>query len=662
MLAYCFADDDPVKQWVPAEGQEMPAEVEDAILDDRIIKYAWNKPFEWQIWKNTLGIETPHASWRDPMVMAMTCSLPGGLDKAGAVLDLPEDLLKLDGGKRLMRWFSMLRKATKTKPVHRVYWYERPADWLEYLDYNRRDVEAERAAYLRLRKYDLPQHEWDLWVEDQEINERGIPVNLGMAHNAIEARDALVGDRMEQMKEITGLENPNSGAQLLPWLRKNGYPFADLKKGHVRRALASLNDLESPLAVVLGLRLEVSRASTKKFDALAAHTDEDGRMRYCLQFAGAKRTWRWGGRVFQPQNLASPENYLSGLEVETTPKGFKRIVGGSQIMSAEHVEKLSAEALDLIYTNPMDVLSSAVRPVVQAPDGYVFIDADLNAIENRILGWMANDEKILSVFREGRDPYLDFGSKLFRIPYEVLLAEYKAGDKRKRTTSKPGVLGCGYRLAAGKEYEDHQTGEIEATGLLGYAWNMGVRLTPEESERSVSVWRDTYEDAVRYWAEIEAAAKRCILRKKETEAGPVRFDRKGPFMRMILPSERALHYVRPKVQEWLMPWGKYKKTITYEQENDRSQWDTVSTHSGKLTENGDQAIARDVLAHGMRLARKVGIPIVMHVHDQLVGLVKEDDAEKSLRHLIGCMEVVPEWAKGLPLAAEGHISKWFVKS
>lgn len=668
MLAHA-TNNGPVKQWVPVEGQEMPAEVEDALLDDRIMKYAWNKPFEWAIWKHVLGVETPHRSWRDPMVLALSCSLPGKLEKAGPIVGLDDRYLK-KSGTRLINWFSKLRPATKTLPERRVHWHQKYDLWKEYLEYNRFDVKAERKIYLNLSPYDLPDHEWELWAIDQEINTRGIPVNMDMVMNACRVRDDIIDDRMERMRRITGLENPNSGDQLLPWLQQEGYIFDDLKAGHIRRSLTLLDEAVTSgnshpeeikrLWDVLELRAEVSKSSTKKFDALAKMTDDDGRLRNAHQFAGAGRTWRWGGRGFQPQNLAKPDKALEDLDWQKTENGYEQVVGGVQINAAKAVATMDAETLELLYPKPMDVLSGAVRTVVQAPDGYVFVDADLKAIENVGLGWVSGDKKILGVFEKNKDPYIDFATYLYEKPYAELFAEYKEGNKGKRTIAKPGVLGCGYMLSAGKQYEDRKTGEIEATGLLGYAKNMYVDLTPEQAELSVSVWRETYADAVQFWWDIQDAAMKCVRTGKPTQMEHIGFDRKGPFLRMNLPSERSLHYVRPRLEQWMMPWGKYKMSLTYEQV-EQYQWGRVSTHPGKLTENAVQAIARDLLAHGMKLATERGLKIVMHVHDQIIVLCKEDEAEEALKILMECMGARPSWAKNIPMAAAGHISKWFVK-
>lgn len=655
------------KQWIPAEGEPLPRDLKEALEDPHVIKWAWNAPFEINITRNVLKIDTPLTSWRDTMVLALTCSLPGKLEKAGPVVDLDEDKQKAGKGRRLMKKFSEPRKPTKTKPNTRVYWHEAYSDWLEYLDYNEQDETAERAIYHRLKAYMPPDHEWELWHLDQRINEAGIPINMRMVRNAITIYETTLKDKLAEMSDLTGLDNANSGPQLLPWLQENGYPFTDLKKGHITRAIerrreelgigdedAQIRHNGGPSLAedddylrVLELRAETSRTSPKKFHALRRAVDpQEWVLRYAFQFAGAARTWRWGGRLFQPQNLPRP---IKKLE--------KRLP-----LHAKNVEILDPESFHLLYDKPMDVLASTIRPAAQAPDGYLFIDADLNAIENRVLGWLAGCEKILRVFRLGRDPYIDFATYLFGLPYDVLYAEYKGGDSSKRTISKPGVLGCGYMLGPGEERVNFKTGEKEATGLLGYAWNMQVtEFTQEQSKLSVDTFRREFEEVKDYWYGIERAAKKCIRTGRRVDFGHIYFDRKGPFMRMGLPSGRHLHYCRPRIEDVKAPWGEIKPTITYESQNDRKQWVRETTHPGKLTENADQAISRDLLAHGMRLADRRGLDLRIHVHDQLVGLVPEDEAEAKLKVLIECMEEQPRWAKDLPLGSNGFISKVFMK-
>lgn len=656
MTAYAF-NDDPVRQWVPAEGEEMPEDLEYALNSDEYLKFAWNKPFEWHIWKHVYGLEIRHTMWRDPMIMAYYCSLPGKLEKAGDIVGIPEDKKKQLRGKALIRRFCKPRKPTKHKPWTRETYEHSPGEWNDFKDYNVNDVEAERAIYHKLKPYDLPAWEWMIWALDQKINQAGIPINMDMVNNAVDIYEYVFSKRMERLKELTGLANPNSGAQMLPWLKEHGYVFDDLVKGHVKRGLEMADealkeclpnedtaDLDL-LVEVLTLKGEISAASPKKYYALQRATGPDGLLRNCFQFGGAQRTLRWAGRIFQPQNLPRPEKWMEkGIAIHTAA-----------------VSDLDGESIELLYDKPMDLLKSTIRPTAQAPEGELLVDADLSAIENRVLGWMASDAKILEVFANDRDPYVDFATYMYKQPYAKLIAEYKAGDSVKRTVAKPGVLGCGYMLGAGEEKENKKTGEIEATGLLGYAWNMNVKLTMEESKHSVSVWRETFSDVKEFWYEIERAAKRCVRTGKPVTCRMLVFDMKGPFLRMRLPSGRHLHYFAPRIEPKRTPWGEMRDNLTYRGLNTVGQWSRISTHPGKLTENADQAIARDLLAHGMLVANRRGIDLRLHVHDQLVGLVARKKAERALEVLIDSMCEVPVWAKGLPMGAAGFISPIFIK-
>lgn len=687
MCAY-GVNNNEIQQWVPAEGEAMPAELDEMLADPHAIKFAWNKPFEWSIWANVLKRFIPHSEWRDPMVLCYSLSLPGKLEKAGEVVDLPEDARKMKRGKLLIRKFCSPRKPTKTNPSTRLFWYDDPADWEEFKLYNRTDVEAERGIYARTKKFDMPSWEWDLWVIDQEINQAGIPFNMNMVNNAITIYEELVGDALEEMRLLTGLANPNSGSQLLPWLVERGYPFEDLKKGHVERgrlrcveqlaeadigpgeqqAILDLfldaardgreyipNREDAGLVVierVLALRLRAAKASPKKYYSLNECVDQSGEipvLRNAFQFAGAGRTWRWSGRMFQAQNLPRPATKFLEKNIH---------------MAARHVEELSAPALAALWDDPFDVLTSCIRPTAQAPEGYVFVDADLNAIENRVLGWIAKCSKILRVFELNRDPYIDFGTYLFGGTYDQLWEEYKVGgNSTKRTISKPGVLGCGYMLSAGEIRVNRQTGEEEATGLLGYAWDMGIReFTQEQAKLSVDTFRREYSEVKDFWYAIERAAKKCVRTGRPTEINMIRFEMRHPFLCMVLPSGRALHYCRPRLEDVRAPWGDMKETLTYEGLNDKKQWLRLPTHPGKLTENADQAISRDLLGHGMKTAkREYGIDVRIHVHDQLVGLSKEDEAEETLKNLQEAMGRRPKWAAGLPLGSAGFISKIFIK-
>lgn len=655
MAAYKFSGGD-MQQWIPAEGEVIPAEFEDGLQDPEIEKWAWNASFEMNLTKHTLGIPVDVVQWRDTMVLAHYLSMPGKLEKVGEIVKLPEEQRKMGRGKALMRKFSFPRKPTKANPKTRLLWSDAFEDWQEYLLYNRNDVEAETAIYHKLERFLPPLEFWEEWHLDQEVNAAGLPINMQMVTNAVRVYTQALNKGQERMNEVTGLANANSGPQLLPWLKEQGYPFNDLKAGHIKRAKERLEDsFTTDFAAihenrdfyeVLSLRQELSRTSIKKFEALLRAVDRDGMLRYVLQFYGAQRTGRWAGRIFQPQNLPRPERMF-----EARPDFW-----------AEVVEILDLEAFEIVGINLFDLLASVLRPAAQAPKGYLFIDADLNAIENRVLGWLARCKKILDVFEQGRDPYVDFATYLFKEPYEKLFAEYKAGDKSKRTTAKPGVLGCGYMLGAGQEFENHITGEIEATGLLGYAWNMGVRsFTQEQSALSVETFRREFEEVKDLWYDLERAMRKCIGTGRKTECDRIRFEMDGRVCKMILPNDRPLHYIEPRIEMRKTPWGEKRETITYMGLNEKKQWVRIQTHPGKVTENADQAISRDLLVHGMKLARRRGIDIRLHVHDQIVGLSPEDKAEEQLKVLIECMEERPKWGLDLPLGSNGTVTRVFAK-
>lgn len=674
-------NDSPVAQWIPAQGQKMPRELDEILRDPNCVKFAWNKPFEWAIWQHVLDRFIPHAEWKDPMVLAFSLSLPGKLEKVGEIIGLPEDKRKIARGKALIRKFCVPVKPTKKHPHTRWYWHDAPEDWQEFLEYNRNDVEAERASYQILKRWDMPPEEWEMWVLDQEINQAGIPINMNMVENGIHIYEHIMDETMTELRDITGLTNPNSQQQILGWLQDKGYPFEDVKAGHLKiyrqRLLDHLegqgidedqqqeilfeSDPDSPkddldtdvfLKRVIELRLIGAKSSPKKYyalkDACDASDPDNVVIRNCFQFAGAGRTWRWSGRLYQAQNLPKPAT----KELEKDIKFVAHIV-----------EHLSAPAITAFYPEVMDVLTTAVRPCAQAPDGYVFVGVDLNAIENRVLGWIAKCRKILEVFYAKRDPYISFATYLFGGSYDELLAEYKGGDGFKRTIAKPGTLGCGYMLSAGKTWLNEDTGEDEADGLLGYAWNMGIKeFTHKQSELSVKTFRSEFDEVVDFWYDLEKAFRKCVNTGRSTEHHMIRFERDGVFVKMILPSGRPLYYCRPRVEDRMKPWGKIGPTLTYEGMGDNRNWGRITTHPGKVTENADQAIARDIFVNGMKIARyEYGIQTRIHVHDEIVATVREDVAEQKLKQLEEAMSRDIWWAPGLPLGAKGSINKLFVK-
>lgn len=659
MAAYNF-NHGPIQQWIPAEGQPIPKQLKEALVDPEVRKWAWNAKFEMDITEQHVG-PVDIRQWRCTMIQAMHCSLPGKLEKAGPILGLPMDQQKDRRGKALMRKFSMPRKPTKANPNSRLYWSDDLQEWESYLEYNRSDVLAEGGIWRRLKPYMMSEDEWELFRIDHEINRAGLPINLSMVRNAIKIYEHALKTGIQEMQDLTGLANPNSLTQLLPWLQDQGYMFDDCKGGHIETAKSYFekppehwsedqwqdyraNDI---LRSVLDLRLETSRTSIKKYYALERATDTDGMLRHVLQMNGAPRTGRYAGRIYQPQNLPRPE------------KRFETY----QDVLADGIEHLDHDSLKLIHGNVFDVLASGLRPSAQAPEGKIFVDADLSAIENRVLGWISGCDKILEVFRKGLDPYISFATYLYEKPYEELWHEYKVLKKsEKRTIAKPGTLGCGYGMGAGDEFVNNKTGEVEASGLLGYAWGMNIlEFTKADAKHSVDTFRREFVEVKKYWYDLERAARKCIRTGRPTQHGVVGFEMKGPFMLMILPSGRPLYYLRPRLEEHKTPWGEMKVQITYEGLNDKKQWVRMNTTPGKLTENADQAISRDLLVHGIKLAKKEGIDVRLHVHDQILGLVAEDGAEAKLDLLKQCMEDQPKWAPGLPLGSAGLVTKVFIK-
>ncbi len=701
MYAWAFGNE-RVEQWVPAEGQKRPKILTDAILDPELQKRAWNAAFEKNILRYVMREDVFEEEWECTQTMAMTCSLPAKLEQAGPVLDLSDDKKKDARCKKLIKLFCNPQTPTKNqiegrarKPfIRNPNYVSHPEEWEEFKHYNRQDVVAERSIFRIIRKWNLPEHEWEMWRLDQEINRDGVPVNMDVVRLAIAYTEHAREQRYKRIKKLTGVDNPRAPAQLLEWLKDRGYRFDDMKKGHVERAAAD-EDLDDEVREVLTLRAEVAKTSPDKFKAIeraAEFINDEWVVRGAFKFAGAQRTWRWSGSLFQPQNLPRPSPDLEGKEQSVV----------------DNILRLSPKSLDLIYDKPMDMLATAIRPSIQAPgpsrrspEGCILGGMDLNAIENRVLGYLANDQKILDVFRNNRDPYIDFAGYMFETSYDTEWLRYEPeGPKGKhnkdhRTTAKPGVLGCGYMLSAGEQRENEQTGEIEATGLLGYAWEMGIKgFTLEQSELSVEVWRDTYEDAVQYWWDIMDAAKDCLRTGKEHWARHVSFDRSGPMMRMHLPSGRCLHYVRPRIEETEQVWCDFKlkflplhmckepnkkktrvkSNITYEGLNPRKQWARLHTHPGKLTENADQAISRDLIAEGMkRFRRRVSRAVArirIHVHDEIVVCIDIAAAkrefgspERVLEILKECMSEPMPWAseKDLPLGAAGTLGKIWIK-
>lgn len=641
MLGWAFDDDEP-SLWLP-HIEPMPRDLKDALTLPGVEKRAWNATFEILITLNVLGMELDLTQWIDPMIMAHYCSLPGSLDRAGKIIRLPEEMLKMaDEGKRLIKKFSIPQKPTKKQPLTRLGWWTDPEDFSLFGDYCRQDVVTERAIWKRLRKFGLPEHEWDNWRLDFKINQRGYPIEAKFAESASRAFAYIRREIVEELNEVTGLDNSKSTAQMSDWVRARGYKRTNMQKDNVKKAVRD-DDLDPLVIEVLENYQKARSTNPSKYDAILKILGADSRARNSMQFMGAQRTHREAGRTVQFQNISRPSKPFEDFEYSAQAR--------------RDVMEYSPGMLKMLYDDPMDTIVSLIRSTIKTPPGRQLAVADLASIENVMLGFLARCEKTLGEFREGKDPYLAFAVYLFDTPYEKLMEEVKNGDKSKRTLAKPGKLGAGYRLGGGDMKKNG-----DKTGLWGYAENLGVQMTQEEAKRSIEVFREQYPDIEKMWYELETACKQVISGSANAvKVGYMTIDAKGPFMRICMPSGSNLHYLRPKIEEKMTPWGAMRATITYEGiDQYTGKWTRLMTHGGKLTENVTQKAARDVLFHGLQNAEAAGLMTVGHVHDEIIAEVDHGD-EEALQQLIEAMTKPPEWAEDLPLNASGYLSDFYTK-
>lgn len=674
MLAYAYDDDEP-SIWVPDEDGPMPAHLAEALVAPGIQRWAFNMPFERLITRRVLKLAMPYENTRCTQVLSYMQSFAGRLEDVGKQVGLPEDKQKISDGKRLIRKFSMPQKTTAKKPLARLNAWTDPEDWELFKTYCKGDVVTERSIKKRLIKFPILQSEWELYEIDQQINDAGLPIDMDFVRHAAIMSARRKAELTSVLAELTDLPNANSPAQLLGWIKDRGYPFDDLRKDTVKKVLTEnaekgglqgvvldedMTDYESyeggflsgPCVQALLLRQQVARTSTRKYDAIIDRVGEDDRLRHGFQFAGASRTSRWAGRGLNPQNLPRPPKELD-LSKDAEAAGIPE---DSHIASITDIIRAGDyEGLELYVKEPLNALSGVIRSAIRAPEGHELVAGDLSSIETCVIGWVSGCERLLNVFRNGLDAYKDFGQDLYGVPYEEVTGKL-------RQNSKPAVLGCGFRLGGGELIDGKKT------GLWGYAENMGVMMTREEAHKSVKKYREAYPEVPGLWFAMEDAAMRCIREKRRVRPiikvngrqieVPVVFEMKAPYLTIELPSGRRLYYYKPRIEKKKMPWTDendqpvYKDQVSYmgKQQNGNA-WVRIFTHGGKWTENIVQAIARDVLANCMRRAWDDGWPLVGHVHDELIALVKKLGNYFTKKQLE--QEMIQEIAEypGLPLGA-----------
>lgn len=615
LLGYAW-DDAPVEV-VDLTVDPFPEDVRSALYDPSVIKIAHNSQFERVCLSAYLGEQIQPGAFEDTMIMASWCGLPLSLDMVGKALGLSEEESKMKEGKALLRRFCQPRKPTKGNPKTRLGREDDPESWAVFIEYNRRDVEVERTIYKRLRKWRPDDSEFKLWALDQLINDRGMGVDLQLAHNAIEIGEAYRERLLTRAQEISGLDNPNSTEQIKTWLREQeGVTVTSLNKKVVADVVAGLSD--EKCREFMALRSEFSKASTKKYEAIERSACSDGHIHGCFQFVGAGRTGRWAGRLVQLQNL--PQNHLPDLD------SARKLVRAGD-----------AEGLELIYGDVQSTLSELIRTALIPEPGQKFIVADFSAIEARVIAWIAQEQWRLDVFREGGDIYCASASQMFHVPVE------KHGvNGHLRQKGKVAELGLGYG------------GGVSALKAFG-ADRLG--MSDEEMAETVDKWREASPHIVALWRSLEHAAIRCVKRQSPTlsTVGRIRFDFEDGALFMTLPSGRRIAY-------WGAEFGEDRfgnKGLTYLGTDQKTKkWSRQSSWGGKLSENLTQALARDCLKEAMLRLTENGYDIRGHVHDEVIISCPMSAKVEDVCALMGAN--IP-WAPGLLLRADGYETPYYRK-
>lgn len=606
-------DSTPVKVVDLACGEKIPDEIISALTDDSVTKWAFNASFERICLSRFLGYPTGKylspKSWKCSMVWAATMGLPLSLEGVGAVLGLEKQ--KLTEGKELIRYFCQPCSPTKSNGQRsRNFPDHAPDKWWLFKKYNIRDVETEMAIQARLAKYPVPDFVWKEYHIDQEINDRGVALDMELVHQAIQMDSRSRAELTTAMKEITELENPNSVQQMKQWLSDNGLKTDTLGK----KAVADLMKTAPPkLQNVLTLRRQLAKSSVKKYQSMETAVCSDGRARGMFQFYGANRTGRWAGRIIQMQNL--PQNHSDDLAQA------RDLVRGGNF-----------EAVQMLYEDVPDTLSQLIRTAFIPKEGCKFIVADFSAIEARVIAWLAEEKWRQKVFADGGDIYCASASQMFGVPVE------KHGvNGHLRQKGKIAELALGY---------GGSVGALKAMGAI----DMG--LTEDELPELVSAWRQANPHIVKLWWDIDRAVKDAVIKKTTTEAYGLKFICRSGMLFITLPSGRRLAYVKPKIED-----NKFGgSSITYEGVGSTKKWERLESYGPKFVENIVQATARDILCYAMKVLHNFSI--VMHIHDELV---IEADSDISLEFICKQMSKTPPWANGLLLRADGYETYFYKK-
>lgn len=629
LFAYSF-DGAPTQVIDMAQGEKIPLEVIHALTDPQCLKHAYNAAFEWYCLSKYMGAQLPPSQWRDTMLHGLYAGYTAGLDATGRALGIPEDKQKLTTGKALIRYFCVPCKPTKANGGRtRNYPHHDPEKWALFKTYNGQDVVAEMEIERRLSVFPVPDFVQKQWETDLLINARGVAVDMDFCAGALELGEIIRAQLTDEAVQLSGLQNPNSVKQLARWLSaETGDDITTLRKETIKELLG--RDNADHVQRMLEIRQELGKTSTKKYDAIEAAVCDDGRVRGLLQFYGANRTGRWAGRLVQVQNL--PRTYTEPLE-------FAR----------ELVKGRKLDALRTVYGSPNDTLSQLIRTAFVAAPGNVLIDADFSAIEARVISWLADEEWRLEVFRTHGKIYEASASQMFGVPLERIKKGNPEYSLRQR--GKVAELALGYQGGV-PAMRQMDTGKLLAD------------LPDEEIKDIVDKWRNTNPKIRNLWYSFNDAAIRVIQNGGSLRVRCCTFARECDCIRgttcmtISLPSGRKLYYVEPAVGE--NRWG--GPSITYMGVNDKNKWGRIETYGGKLVENVVQAIARDCLAQAIEHLEAAGLPVVFHIHDEVViDTAAFDTNDAMLDKVVKIMSTPIPWAEGLPLGADGWVGAFFKK-
>lgn len=612
LFAYSI-DGDEVQVVDLASGEKLPTDILNALTDETVTKWAFNANFERVCLSRFLGLPTGEyikpASWKCSMVWAATMGLPLSLEGVGSVLKL--DKQKLTEGKELIKYFCQPCAPTKTNGQRtRNHPYHSPDKWSEFKKYNARDVETEISIQDKLAKFPVPECIWGEYHLDQEINDRGVGLDMTLVQKAIAMDSRSRLELSTAMKHLTELDNPNSVQQMKQWLAENGMETDTLGKKIVSELLKTA---PPNLADVLSLRQQLAKSSVRKYQAMENSVCNDGRARGMFQFFGANRTGRWAGRLIQMQNL--PQNHLGDL-----------------VEARALVRSGDFDALEMLYEDVPDTLSQLIRTAFVPKSGTRLIVSDFSAIEARVIAWLAGEQWRQDVFDKGGDIYCASASQMFKVPVE------KHGvNGHLRQKGKIAELALGY---------GGSVGALKAMGAL----DMG--LDEDELPTLVDAWRQANPHIVNFWWDVDRAAMEAVRHKRTNSTHGITFSCQSGMLFNMLPSGRRLAYVKPQIGE-----NKFGgQCITYEGVGATKKWERLDSYGPKFVENIVQAISRDILCSALKELRHYSI--VMHVHDEIV---IEADSELSLKVVCEKMGRTPSWAKGLLLRADGYETDFYKK-